>query len=40
MTEAVIAYGSFIIFVAAMFTVAWFGIKEIMENAPDENEEE
>lgn len=38
MTEAVIAYGSFIIFVAVMFGVAWFGIKEIMENAPDEEE--
>lgn len=39
MKEDIIAYGSLIIFMAAMFTVAWFGIKEIMENAPDENEE-
>lgn len=39
MKEAIIAYGSFIIFTAAMFAVTWFGIKEIMENAPDENEE-
>ena len=38
MTEAVIAYGSFIIFAVCMFGVAWFGIKEIMENAPDEEE--
>jgi hypothetical protein len=38
MIEAIIAYGSFIIFTAAMFGVAWFGIKEIMENAPDEEE--
>lgn len=39
MKEDIIAYGSLIIFMAAMFGVTWFGIKEIMENAPDENEE-
>lgn len=39
MKEAIIAYGSFIIFTAAMFAVTWFGIKEIMENTPDEYEE-
>ena len=38
MKEAIIAYGSFIIFTAAMFAVTWFAIKEIMENAPDEEE--
>lgn len=38
MKEDIIAYGSLIIFIAAMFGVAWFGIKEIMENAPDEEE--
>ena len=38
MSEAIIAYGSFIIFAAAMFGVAWFGIKEILDNAPDEEE--
>ena len=39
MREDVLAYGSLILFMIAMFGVAWFGIKEIMENAPDENEE-
>ena len=38
MKEAFIAYGSLIIFMAAMFGVAWFGIKEILGNAPDEEE--
>lgn len=38
MKEAIIAYGSLIIFMAAMFGVAWFGIKEILDNAPDEEE--
>lgn len=38
MKEDIIAYGSLIIFMAAMFAVAWFGIKEILNNAPDEEE--
>lgn len=38
MKEDIIAYGSLIIFIAAMFGVAWFGIKEILDNAPDEEE--
>ena len=38
MKEAIIAYGSLIIFMTAMFGVAWFGIKEILDNAPDEEE--
>lgn len=38
MKEDIIAYGSLIIFMAAMFAVAWFGIKEILDNAPDEEE--
>jgi hypothetical protein len=38
MKEAFIAYGSFIIFAAAMFAVAWFGIREILNNAPNEEE--
>jgi lipoprotein len=38
MKEDILAYGSLVIFMACMFGVAWFGIKEIMENAPDEEE--
>ena len=38
MREDVLAYGILIIFIAAMFGVAWFGIKEILNNAPDEEE--
>lgn len=38
MKEDIIAYGSLIIFMAAMFGVAWFGIREILNNAPDEEE--
>jgi len=36
MKEDIIAYGSLIIFMACMFAVAWFGIREILNNAPDE----
>lgn len=38
MREDVLAYGSLILFMIAMFAVAWFGIKEILDNAPDEEE--
>lgn len=38
MKEDIIAYGSLIIFMAAMFAVAWFGIREILNNVPDEEE--
>ena len=38
MKESIIAYGSLVIFIVCMFAVTWFGIKEIMENAPDEEE--
>ena len=38
MREDIIAYGALIIFIACMFGVVWFGIKEILNNAPDEEE--
>ena len=38
MKEIVIMYVSFIIFAAAMFGMAWYGIKEILNNAEDEKE--
>lgn len=38
MKEDVIAYGALVIFMVCMFGVAWFGIREILDNAPDEEE--
>ena len=38
MREDIIAYGAIAIFMTAMFAVAWFGIREILDNAPDEEE--
>ena len=31
-----LVYVSFIMFTAAMFGMAWFGIREILDNAEDE----
>lgn len=36
--EACIAYGTLMIGIASMFAVAWFGIREILDNATDEEE--